>query len=375
MEWNHYLPTRIFFGNGILDNLLDYMKLLNPGKHILLITGRKSMRRLGYTDKVVQLLRDYRIYIFDRVDPNPDVQVVKDAVRYAKENNIALVISLGGGSTIDVGKSVAILCNNSECLEEYLSGNKAVEHKGVNFIAIPTTAGTGSEVTRWATIWDRRTKEKNSLEHAFMYPEMVLIDPTITLHLGQYTTAVTGLDALSHAIEALWSKNAQPISEIFAKEAITLIFENLENAYQNPEELRFRENMSRASLFAGMAFSNTKTTACHSISYPMTSHFNVPHGLACAITLPSFLEFNSAVVRGKALIIAQLTGAKSIPEGAENIRRLMKKIGLPVTLGELGISEKDIEVIVENGFTPDRMKHNPRAVSRNDLYEMLRNLL
>lgn len=375
MRWNYYLPTRIFLGSGILNNLPDYLKLLDTTRNILLVTGRKAMKELGYTDKVLRLLKDYQVFIFDQIDPNPDIKLVKNALLYAKENDIDLVIGLGGGSVIDVAKSVAILTNNDKPLEEYLPSKGKIQRRGLNFIAIPTTAGTGSEVTRWATIWDKEKKEKKSLEHSFMYPTMALIDPTITVHLDKYITAVTGLDTLSHAIEAYWSNNSQPLSDIFAKDAIRLIFGNLERAYQDPSELKFRENMSKASLFAGLAFSNTKTTAAHSISYPMTAYFNIPHGLACAITLPSLLEFNAEVVREKSLAIAKLTGAKTVSEGAENIRKLVEKLNLPTSLSGLGIREKDLDIIIENGFTPDRVKNNPREITRDDLYKILKNLL
>lgn len=375
MKWNYYLPARIFLGSGILNNLADYLKLLDTARNVLLVTGRKAMKKYGYTNKVLRLLKDYQVFIFNQVDPNPNTELVKNVRQYAKQNNIDLVIGLGGGSVIDVAKSVAILTNNDKPLEEYLSNKEKIQHRGLSFIAIPTTAGTGSEVTRWATIWDKEKKEKKSLEHSFMYPAVALIDPTITIHLDKYTTAVTGLDVLSHAVEAYWSRNSQPISDMFAREAISLVFGNLERAHQNPHELKFRENMSKASLFAGLAFSNTKTTAAHSISYPMTAYFKIPHGLACAITLPSLLEFNAEVVSEKALAIAKLIGAKTVSESAENIRKLIERLNLPTKLSGLGIREKDLNIIIENGFTPGRVKNNPREIARDDLYKILKNLL
>ena len=375
MRWNYYLPTRIFLGSGILNNLADYLKLLDTTRNVLLVTGRKAMKKYGYTNKVLRLLKDYQVFIFNQVDPNPNTELVKNARQYAKQNNIDLVIGLGGGSVIDVAKSVAILTNNDKPLGEYLSNKEKIQHRGLSFVAIPTTAGSGSEVTRWATIWDKEKKEKKSLEHSFMYPAMALIDPAITIHLDKYTTAVTGLDVLSHAVEAYWSRNSQPISDMFAREAIILVFGNLERAHQNPHELKFRENMSKASLFAGLAFSNTKTTAAHSISYPMTAYFKIPHGLTCAITLPSLLEFNGEVVSEKALAIAKLIGAKTVSESAENIRKLIERLNLPTKLSGLGIREKDLDIIIENGFTPGRVKNNPREIARDDLYKILKNLL
>lgn len=368
------LPTEIVFGSGSLGQIAGLVSKYLPQK-ILLVTGKGAMKRLGITERVVNYLKEYKVTIYDKVEVNPGIEEVEEAREFLKSEKAGLIISLGGGSVLDAGKAISILANSDHRLRDYLAGKEQLQKGGIPFIAVPTTSGTGSEVTGWATIWDKEEKRKYSLSNRHMYPDVALVDPELTLKLPPKTTATTGLDALCHAIEAYWSNNSQPFSSLFAREAIRLVSLNLQKAYDHPEELRYREVMSLASLLAGMAFSNTRTTAAHSISYPLTARFGIAHGLACAVTLPQLLIFNSPAIGRKALDIISLLGAREIEEGADKIKKLMRGVGLPTTLSEMGIKKEDIPKIIEEGFTPDRTEHNPRRITRDDLYRILEEIL
>jgi phosphonate metabolism-associated iron-containing alcohol dehydrogenase len=348
-----------------------------PGDRILLVTGHEAMRKHGHIDRIKALLGQRNFLVYDQVFPNPDFSVAQEGVDLAGRKHIDIVIGLGGGSCIDIGKTIAFVSMQGSSVVDCLDPSylRAKTRMALPFIAIPTTAGTGSEVTRWATIWDRTRKRKESLEHEFLYPEYALIDPLLTLTTPRYLTAITGLDALCHAVESFWSKNSQPISDTFAIEAMKLIIKNIVRTANSPEDIHARKSMALGSLFAGLAFSNTKTTACHSISYPMTAHFNVPHGLACTITLPLLLQFNSLSMNEKVKVIQALFGGNSIVEASENIKNIMIQLDLPTTLSDLNITKDDIEIILNEGFTSSRMKGNPRQIERDDLNDILEALL
>ncbi|MHA1476207.1 MAG: iron-containing alcohol dehydrogenase, partial [Promethearchaeota archaeon] len=265
----------------------------------------------------------------------------------------------------------------------YLKEGKNLEKYGIPLIEVPTTSGTGSEVTRWATVWDLGEKQKKySLSDLKMYAKGAIVDPTLVKSLPKKMSVITGLDALSQAFEAYWSKNHNIISDIYALQAIPLIFSNLQKIFDNPSDVETRKNLAFGSLISGLAFSNTKTTAVHSVSYPITLHFNVPHGLACALTLSQFLLFNSEKTADnideapeRLQKISEAIGTDSPEKAAQIITELMKNLNLPTKLNEVGIDKNGIELIIKEGFTPDRVKHNPRKLTEEKLREILHKLL
>lgn len=368
----YYLPTRITFGRGSFNGLREAVER-HAAKKLIIVTGKNAAKKTGLTKKALELLDGYDTCLYG-VESNPSINTIEEGVTLLGGEKCDAVVGLGGGSALDVAKSLAILAKNPGPLKDYLSGDKTIQKNGLPYIAVPTTSGTGSEVTMWATVWDKDEKRKYSLESERMYAADALVDPQLTLTVPPRVTAITGLDALSHAVEACWSNNSQPISDVCAMEAIRLVFGNLKKACDNPADISLRENMSKASLFAGLAFSNTKTTACHSVSYPLTARFGVDHGLACAITLPSLLEYNSQAAGEKTGRIAGATGAGTVKQGAENIRKLVSSLGLPTRLSELDIQAGDLEVIVSEGFTRGRTDNNPRKLSRDDLLRILREI-
>ena len=373
-SWKYLSPTKIVFGQRSFDSLKKYVLDLNTRQNILLVTGRESMRKHGYIRHCKRMLYDFSLHMFDRVPPNPTVAIIQEAIDFVENTEIELVIALGGGSALDVGKSLAMLLKNPGSLMSYLKGETGFRNKGLPFIAIPTTSGTASEVTSWGTIWDMVNKKKFSLAHEWMFPEYAIIDPLLTVHMSPYLTACTGMDALTHAIESCWSRSAQPISDSFALRAIKLIRKNLKLAFEEPDNLEARTNMAMASLFAGLAFNNTKTGACHSISYPMTFHYGVPHGLAVSITIKEVIQYNNRAVPEKVDQITEEFGSISLNDFVDEFPALMKSVGLPTTLRELNLKESDIEFLVERSVNPERMKNNPYELTRLDIQTILENI-
>ena len=371
LTWKYLSPTKIVFGQNAFQQLKKIVLSLDVKKNILLVTGRSSMKRFGFVDQINKMLYNWSIYHFDDVSSNPTLESVLEGLKLASCRKIDLVIAMGGGSALDVGKILAILLKNPGSPEDYLEGNLKIENPGIPFIAIPSTAGTASEVTCWSTIWNFEKKKKFSLTNQWMFPDYAIVDPFLTIHMNPELTAHTGMDALTHAIEAAWSKNAQPISDVFALRAIKLNYQNLKRAYDHPEDIEARTGMALASLCAGLAFNNTKTAACHSLSYPMTLNFGVPHGLGVSITLKEIIKYNYKAIPKKVTQIIEEYNCSSVHEFADTLSAMMESLGLPVRLKDLGIKENDIEIIVNESVHPDRMKNNPIDLSRDDIRQIL----
>ena len=385
----YFLPTKIIFGQVSLE-LLPELGIGQKLDNVFLVVGRRALQEAGVVNRIKNLLLavSAKTILYKGVGSGKTVDLIEDAKNRLTKSGSSLVIAAGGGNVLDVGKSIAILAKNNGSLIDSLEKRNNLDQEGLPLIAIPTTSGTGSEVTPWATVWQPTGDggaEKRSLSSPLIFPKIALLDPELTLTLSPYYTATTGMDALSQAIESFWSINSSLLSDIHAREAITTANQNLEKAVTNPDNVIYRERMMRAALEAGRAFSQTKTTIVHSVSYPMTSYFNVPHGLACGLTLASFFEYNSQVTdsdcqdaRGSEFVkrriheIARILGTSSPEEGGQRIRDLMTRVKLPTRLKEAGVD--DIEVVVEKGFHPDRAINNPRKVTKRTLTEILRRI-
>jgi phosphonate metabolism-associated iron-containing alcohol dehydrogenase len=365
--WN---PVRITFGPGSLEGLAEILPGL-PGRRISLITGQAIMRELGILDRVRALAGDRELSIYEGVEPNPEVRQAQEAADFARKHGAEVVLGIGGGSALDTAKVVAAALPNGGEVVPLLEKQRPLSSPSLPTVMVPTTAGTGSEVTRWGTLWDQEARKKHSLEGMGMYPTHAVLDPHLTLTLPPVFTAATGADALSHAMEAYWNKNANPISDAYALEAVRRIFDALPQVMSDPESLEHRTRMLLASLLAGLAFSNTKTAAAHSLSYPMTLHFGVIHGQASSITLPALLRFNADASLERMTNLAKAAGGSSIESGAKRIQVLLQRVGLKTSLAELGIDPSGIELCVREGYTPDRAGHNLRDLDAAGLCEVL----
>lgn len=374
-EMEYLMPTEVIFGRGALT-VISREQPVAGAQRVILVTGNhfKGSKEFDFLKK--EFAKRNKIFIvYGNSVSISDFANVNDLTNFVRENCPDLVVAIGGGTIMDLGKCAAVLAKNGGRIEDYLIGEKKIREKGVSFIAVPTTAGTGSEVAPWATVWDTENKQKYSLASQKMFPDLAIVDPSLTDGLPPKITAETGMDALAQAIETYWSKHHNPISDEYSLKSIRLILDNLEGAVNNPNE-QSRDSMLQASLFTGLAFSNTKTTICHSVSYPMTARFGVVHGQAVSITLPKMMEYSLPSLkedRKNDLLLA--IGVKTFENAASKIEELMKSIGLATRFSELGIKEEDLRIIVEEGYNPDRMNNAPRVPTPSELIDLLKSIL
>lgn len=369
------MPTRVIFGEGVLAHL-PLLHCVQSAKAIALFVGGKSLRASGHFAEIQQMLAGKNLHIIDGVPPEPSPTDVESATEQLRTHGIDCVVAVGGGSVMDLAKAAALCAVQSLTVREVLGGLATDFRRPVPIVAIPTTAGTGSEVTPFSVFWDKVEKKKYSVHHDYQYPTDALVDPLLTYSAPPAVTANTGMDAFTQACEAYWNKNHSPLSDDYALMAVRHIFTALPKAVQNGHDAAARSALSLGSLQAGLGFSNTRTTACHSISYPMTLHWNVAHGQAVGITLPDVLRLNATVMPDRSARFCAALAVTSIDEAAENIRQMMEKSGLKTRLSVLGIAtDADLDLIVAEGFTPERMGNNPFTFTSESLKDMLQRIL
>ncbi len=366
--WN---PTRRLLADGALKQLPEIAASFSP-KKILFVLGQSSFRKsTAYSDLRAALSRFFLVEA-EPVGPSPSVAFVQRLWEHYRGQSIDLVIGVGGGSVIDCAKAIRLLLGQQEgTLQDYVEKKREFNRPGPPLIAAPTTAGTGSEVTPYSSL-QTDAHQKISLTHRWVFPEAAVIDPLLTHGLPPYVTACSGLDALSQSIEALWSVHHNPFSDTHAVRAVAEILENLPKVLRNPSDQGARFAMSLASTEGGLAITQTRTTAVHAVSYPLTTFFKIPHGHACALTLPAFIRYNvSALQPDRQRLLWKTMGVSSAEEAAQRVERLMDHAGLERSLRKMGLGPQGIDVVIENGFRSDRVGNNPRGVTKEDLRGIL----
>lgn len=393
--WEFYSTERIVFGNGSVQQLDTILQRLKA-KNVLLVTD-PGIKHAGIADRVLSLLKkaDYNVVVYDQVVPEPPVQSAFDCYEFAKSQmDTDAIIGLGGGSSIDMAKIVALLVAHGGHPLDY-AGENQVPGPIAPLIAIPTTAGTGSEVTSVAVLTDVENNLKVGVSDNYLRPAVALLDPELTIGLPAYVTACSGIDALSHAIEAYTAKpysyiqaegpilfqGSIPISDALALQAIELIANNLTLAVQQGTNIEARSNMLLGSLLAGMAFSNAGTASAHALAYPIGGLVKSPHGEVTGLLLPYVMEFNVDVETEKMVKIAQAFGLNTQGlskkeaglAAVQAVLNLLEEIGLPSKLSQIGIEAKDIPEIAEKALQINRLvRNNPRVPTQKGYEELLR---
>ena len=342
---------------------------------ILVILGRSSMRKQAEALQS-EILKDYEVRLLSGISPDPSILSVNSVLKTVREFHPDWVIALGGGSVLDTAKTASLLASHPGAVQDYLRRERKVKHPGIPVIAVPTTAGTGSEVTPYASITDHERMTKISLSHDYLFPRYAVLDPQLIYSLPAKQMAISGMDALSHAIEGYWAKAATPVTDAIALRAISIILGNLETAVRHSKEIAARKAMLNGSNLAGLVISNGRTTAVHAASYPLTVRFGVPHGMACGFLLPGFIEYNEPSLQAeKRSALLRCAQVESMPGLAAVVRELRRRIGLPEKLREVGVTDQDIDTIVAGGFRPDRVGNNPRKVTEPALRKLLKEVL
>lgn len=365
---------RIVMGPGSIKTIGIEVKA-RSAKRVLIVTD-KGVVAAGLLKSIEESFKAAKINyaVFDKVEPDPRYEIVADCVEMAKKTRAQLLVGIGGGSPMDITKTAAIMLTNKGPIGAYFGVN-LVPNPGLPIILVPTTAGTGSEVTPIAILSDEGEKLKKGIVSPYLYPTISILDAELTLGLPPHVTAATGMDALIHGIEAFTSINATGITDMFNLRAIELIYKNIRIAYAKGDNIEARSAMMEGALLAGIGFANAGVTAVHAFAYPIGAEFHIPHGIANTLMLPHVIRFN---VLGNLEKFAQLAKPFGIPtQGLDNLQivdkviaaidRLADDIKVPRHLAEFGVKEKDIPMLAEGALKSTRLLvNNPRNLTLED---------
>jgi len=367
--------NKILMGNGAIEKIGVEAKSLNATRAF--IVTDKGVMRIGLAERVSQILKSGGVQseIFDQVEPEPSMENVNECVEFTRGKKYDLFVGVGGGSSMDVAKIISILATNSGSVYDYI-GIEKIPKPGLPIILVPTTSGTGAEVTPNAIVTNKKIKEKKGIVSHFLLPEVAIVDPSLTLSLPPRITASTGVDALTHSIESYVSLNASPLSDVIALESIKLISHNLKRAVEDGNDIEARYNMALGSLLGGIALTNAGTGGVHALAYPLGGQFGIPHGLSNALMLPFIVEFNITSNLSKFSKIAAVMGEnieglgreEAAGKAVEAVRAIVTDVGMPKRLREVGIPKQALPKIAESASHVTRLlANNPRKMTIDDI--------
>ena len=351
-------PVRIFFGEGQFSRLGDILHELGSERCVI-ACGRH------FAPEAEKLCReiDAIVGVFGGVEQNPQLSGIEQTVQICRELKADTVIGIGGGSSLDTAKFAAAVTRGEGEPLEYYRGERPFPADRLTIVAVPTTAGTGSEVTQVSVV--SHGTEKKTISNPVFMPRAAIVDPVLSSTVPPRTTMNTGLDAMAHALEGYWSRNHQPISDLMAIEAVRIILGNLEKAYRDGSDMEARANMAYAALLGGLSFALPKTAACHACSYPLSEDYHLPHGEACAFTLDSFVRINADE---RLETLCRKAGLEGTEELAGRIDALKKLGDLRTRLSELG--EVNLDKLCRDCASHPLMKNNPVPMDESSLRRM-----
>jgi len=364
-----FFKTTVYYGEGKLSELGGILRTLNVSKALMVTDQGIMASGIGERCKKAILTDHIDVALFDGVEPNPTTECVNKGLMVAGKEAIHCIVAIGGGSAIDAGKAINVLSANGGEVKDYCGLNR-VKKKGFPFIAIPTTAGSGSEMSSYMLISDSETHQKLVCSDPHIIPDVAILDPTLTVSLPISVTIESGVDALSNGIESYVSKLANPYSEVFSLRSIEMIAQNIVRVCQEPSDLSARSQMLIGSNIGALALHLSSIGAAHSMANPLTRYFNVRHGIAVGMVLPYVMLFNaraSSVVEKYARIALALGVMPAEGEspmaharkGAEKVRHLLDQLSLPASLAEMGVREDGTSVMVQDALTQISLTYNP----------------
>ncbi|MDK2888214.1 alcohol dehydrogenase [Desulfofundulus australicus DSM 11792] len=369
------LPEVIYLGKGAIENLSNEVKKFNATR-VLLITDA-GVQKAGLDKQVIEIIErgGAQVEVYAEVEAEPSTDTVDRVGQLVRENSYQLLVGLGGGSPMDVTKGASVLATNGGSIKDY-AGIELIPQRGIPTILIPTTSGTGSEVTQNAIFAFKEEQVKKGVVSQYLLPRVAIVDPKLTLSCPPHITAATGVDALVHAVESFTALKATPHTDIYALEAIRLISANLRTAVANGSDLEAREKMAMGSFFAGVSLANAGVGAVHALAYPLGGKFHVSHGVSNALLFAPVIEFNCVSNLAKFARVAEAMGepvaGKSLREAAmlvvKAIKELVADVGIPQSLRDVGVSESDIEFLTLSAEKQTRLlSNNPRVITREDI--------
>jgi alcohol dehydrogenase class IV len=374
------VPPVLIFGLGASAQVGEECRRLGF-KRGLIVTD-EVLLKLGMLDNIKQALKQAKIQfaIYTGVFTEPTVEFVQEGLKSYRENGCDFLLAVGGGSAIDTAKAIAIMVTNTGAIEGYQGANK-IKEKGVPLIAIPTTAGTGSEVSQFTIITDTKRDVKMLIASPFLIPQQAIVDPLLTLSMPPGLTAATGIDALTHAVEAYVSVKAQPMSDLFALSAIELISGSLRQAWSNGNNREAREKTMLGALQAGIAFSNSSVALVHGMSRPIGAYFHVAHGVSNATLISVVTEFSlignperyACIAQAMGENIEGLTVLEAAYLAAESITGLVDDIEIP-SLPELGVDKEKLDKLApqmaEDAIASGSPANNPRQATKEEIVDL-----
>ena len=382
---NRFILNEVsYFGPGARKELPGVVARLGYKK--ALVVTDKGLMKFGVAKMVLDVLDEAAIpyEIYDEVKPNPTVTNVKMGVEACKKAEADFIIAIGGGSSMDTAKGIGIICNNPEFSDVIsLEGVADTKKKTVPIIALPTTAGTAAETTINYVIIDEEKRKKMVCVDPNDIPAVAIIDAELMYSLPKSLTAATGMDAMTHAIEGLITKGAWELSDMFEIKAIEMIHKYLPIAVNEPTNPVGRDGMAVAQYVAGMAFSNVGLGVDHGMAHPLSALHDIPHGVACAMLLPTVMKFNAPAALPKYVDIAKALGVykdgmtqqEAADAACTEIDNLSRLVGIPTHLSELGITEKDIDALADQAIVDVCTPGNPREVTRDDIVALYKQIL
>jgi len=372
-------PTKIIFGQNTFEQIGKESREF--GDRAFIATGGTSMKKAGVVDKTNELLKSAgfeEIFWYDRVEHDPSTKTVDIGTEEARRFQARVVIGIGGGSALDTAKAIACMFKNEGSVEEYQFGRE-IRNPGIPFIAVPTTAGTGAEITKNAVLTNKEKKIKESIRSPYMIAKVAIVDPLLTATMPPDVTGATGMDALTQSIEAYITRASNPITDTLAIRSISLISSNLLLAFRNGSDIIARENVALGSLLGAMAFANSGLGAVHGLAHPIGAMFDAPHGAICALLLPYVMEYNLQAKITKFAQIAEAMGqdiksAKSQEDAAfmaiKAVKELISNLNLPQHLSYFGISKDDLQIIAE-ATRGSSLNNNPVVATALELQKIL----
>ncbi|UCC91137.1 MAG: iron-containing alcohol dehydrogenase [Dehalococcoidia bacterium] len=372
-----HIPPVLIFGSGASERVGEESRKLGVEKG-LIITD-EVLINLGILDSIKRALSQAKVQfaIYSGVFTEPTVEFVQEGLKTYKQNGCDFLLAVGGGSAIDTAKAIAVMVTNVGSIEDYMGLNK-IPKGGIPLIVIPTTAGTGSEVTQFTIITDTKRDVKMLIGSPFLIPQEAIVDPLLTLSMPRGLTAATGIDALTHAIEAYVSVKAQPMSDIFCLSAIELISGNLRQAWSNGNNIEAREKTMLGALQAGIAFSNSSVALVHGMSRPVGAYFHVAHGVSNATLLGVVTEFSlignptryARIAKAMRENVERLTILEAADLAAKSIKRLIKDIKIP-SLQQLGVDKAKLDKLApqmaEDAIASGSPANNPRQATKEEI--------
>ncbi len=377
-----YLPTKIITGLGCFAQLGEVVR--TKGQRALLVCGQSALRQSGFLQIGLDSLHAAGVHtaVYDEVVSEPTLKMLQQALDLARREQVDVVIGMGGGSAMDVGKATAVLYPQEGSVREYHQG-RPIETRGLPFVSVPTTAGTGTEVTNNAVLTDPEAGVKQSIRGPLLFAAMAIVDPELTLSLPPKVTASSGADALCQAIESFVGHGAQPPSDALSGEAIRRMGRSLVRAYEDGSDIHARADMLYGSLLTGMAMTNTRLGGAHGLAHPLGYRYHISHGTVCGLLLPYVMEYSLEYAPDKYAQAAQLLGADtaemSVQDAAQQavvmVRHIIGKIGIPDHLRAFGIKVEDFPTLIEKALPSGNLKNNPKPLGADDLQAILQRAL